>query len=42
VGAAILAWFVFEEGFTALQLTGFVLLLAGIFVAARGEKSRGV
>ena len=40
VGAAILAWFFFEEGFTALQLTGFVLLLAGIFVAARGEKSR--
>jgi drug/metabolite transporter (DMT)-like permease len=42
VGAAILAWFLFEEGFTALQLTGFVLLLAGIFVAARGENSRGV
>jgi drug/metabolite transporter (DMT)-like permease len=42
VGAAILAWFLFEEGFTVLQLTGFVLLLAGIFVAARGEKSRGV
>jgi len=40
VGAAILAWFFFEEGFTALQLAGFVLLLAGIFVAARGEKSR--
>lgn len=39
VGAAILAWFFFEEGFTTLQLTGFVLLLAGIFVAARGEKS---
>jgi drug/metabolite transporter (DMT)-like permease len=39
VGAAILAWFFFEEGFTPLQLTGFVLLLAGIFVAARGEKA---
>lgn len=39
VGAAILAWFFFEEGFTSLQLIGFVLLLAGIFVAARGEKS---
>ncbi|MGQ0578380.1 MAG: DMT family transporter [Betaproteobacteria bacterium] len=39
VGAAILAWFIFEEGFSPLQLTGFVLLLAGIFVAARGEKS---
>ena len=42
VGAAILAWLFFEEGFTALQLTGFVLLLAGIFVAAHGEKSREV
>lgn len=42
VGAALLAWFFFEEGFTALQLTGFVLLLVGIFVAARGEKSRKV
>jgi drug/metabolite transporter (DMT)-like permease len=42
VGAAILAWFFFDEGFTPLQLTGFVLLLAGIFVAARGEKSQGV
>ena len=42
VGAAILAWVFFEEGFTTLQLIGFVLLLAGIFVAARGEKSREV
>jgi drug/metabolite transporter (DMT)-like permease len=42
VGAALLAWFFFEEGFTALQLAGFVLLLAGIFVAARGEKFRDV
>jgi len=42
VGAAILAWFLFDEGFTALQLAGFVLLLAGIFVAARGEKFRDV
>ena len=40
VGAALLAWFFFEEGFTTLQLAGFVILLAGIFVAARGEKSR--
>ena len=40
VGAAILAWFLFDEGFTALQLTGFVLLLTGIFVAARGENTR--
>jgi len=42
VGAALLAWFFFEEGFTALQLAGFVILLVGIFVAARGEKSREV
>ena len=41
VGATILAWFFFKEGFTTLQLTGFVLLLTGIFVAARGEKSTG-
>ena len=40
VGAAILAWLFFNEGFTPLQLIGFVLLLAGIFVAARDEKSR--
>ena len=40
VGAAILAWLFFKEGFTALQFIGFVLLLAGIFVAARDEKSR--
>jgi len=42
VGAAILAWFFFEEGFTTLQLIGFMLLLVGIFVAARGETSRGI
>jgi len=40
VGAAILAWFFFDEGFTTLQLIGFLLLLTGIFAAARGEKFR--
>jgi drug/metabolite transporter (DMT)-like permease len=40
VGAAILAWFYFDEGFTTLQLIGFLLLLTGIFAAARGEKFR--
>ena len=40
VGAALLAWFFFGEGFTAVQMTGFVLLLAGIFVAAHGEEFR--
>ena len=42
VGAAILAWLFFEEDFTALQVIGFVLLLAGIFVAARDAQSREV
>ncbi|MCW5626375.1 MAG: DMT family transporter [Burkholderiales bacterium] len=39
VGAALLAWLLFDETFTALQLAGFALLLAGIFVAARGERT---
>ena len=42
VGAAILAWLFFEEGFAPLQSIGFVLLLAGIFAAARDERSRAV
>lgn len=40
IGSAILAYWFFDERFTALQFIGFVLLLAGIFVAARAEKSR--
>ena len=39
VGAALLAWLLFDETFTGLQLAGFALLLAGIFVAARGERT---
>jgi drug/metabolite transporter (DMT)-like permease len=39
IGSALLAWLLFDERFTALQFAGFALLLAGIFVAARGEKS---
>ena len=35
VGAAILAWLLFGEGFGALQLAGFAVLLCGIFLAAR-------
>src|SRR4051812_11874405 len=42
IGAAILAWFFFGERFTQAQLIGFILLLAGIFLAARGEKFRAV
>jgi drug/metabolite transporter (DMT)-like permease len=38
VGSALLAWMLLDERFAALQLAGFVLLLCGIFVAARGEK----
>ncbi|PDW02462.1 DMT family transporter [Candidatus Viridilinea mediisalina] len=37
IGSAILAFFLFDEGFAPLQLTGFLLLLLGIVVASRGE-----
>jgi drug/metabolite transporter (DMT)-like permease len=37
VGSAALAWLILGEGFTPPQLAGFALLLAGIFLAARGE-----
>ena len=35
VSAALMAWGIFGEGFAALQLTGFALLLAGIYIASR-------
>jgi drug/metabolite transporter (DMT)-like permease len=38
VGSAILAIVLFGERFTTLQVAGFALLLAGIFVAAMGER----
>lgn len=38
IGSALLAILLFGETFSVLQLCGFVLLLAGIFVAARGER----
>ncbi len=38
VGSAILAWLLFAEHFTPAQFVGFVLLLAGIFLAAASEK----
>jgi drug/metabolite transporter (DMT)-like permease len=44
VGSAILAWFLFQEQIDPttreglLQLGGFVLLLVGIYVAAKGER----
>jgi drug/metabolite transporter (DMT)-like permease len=37
IGSALLAWLLFGQGFAWLQLAGFVLLLAGIVLAARGE-----
>jgi len=40
IGSALLAILLFGETFSALQLGGFVLLLGGIFVAARGEGRR--
>jgi len=40
VGSALLAYFFFGEQFGTLQFVGFVLLLLGIFVAAREESRR--
>ena len=37
VGSAVLAYVIFGEGLAALQLAGFLLILVGIFVAARAE-----
>jgi drug/metabolite transporter (DMT)-like permease len=37
VGSAALAWLIFGESFAPLQAVGFVLLLGGIYLAARGE-----
>jgi len=37
VGSAALAWVFFGETFAFVQGIGFVLLLAGIYLAARGE-----
>jgi len=41
VCSALMAWIVFGEGFAPLQFVGFSLLLAGIYLAARGEARRG-
>jgi drug/metabolite transporter (DMT)-like permease len=37
VGSAVMAWVFFGESFAMLQGSGFVLLLVGIYLAARGE-----
>ena len=39
IASALLAWFFFGEGFAALQLAGFALLLIGIYLAAKNEKA---
>lgn len=39
IGSAILAWLIFSEAFTPLQLAGFCLLLSGIYLASQGEKT---
>ena len=39
IGSALLALLIFGQGFAPLQLVGFVILLAGILIAARGERS---
>lgn len=39
IGSALLAWWLLDENFVALQLAGFVVLLVGIFVAARAERA---
>ncbi|MEP7156141.1 MAG: DMT family transporter [Betaproteobacteria bacterium] len=38
IGSALLAWLIFNETFAPLQLAGFCLLLAGIYLASRAEK----
>ena len=42
VGSAVLAWLFLGETFTGLQLAGFATLLAGIVVAAGGERREPV
>ena len=37
IGSAALAWAIFGERFAPLQLAGFLMLLAGIYLASRGE-----
>ena len=39
LGSALLAWLIFDEHFAPLQLLGFSMLLVGIYLASRAEKS---
>ncbi|MBS1219774.1 MAG: hypothetical protein H6R21_2907 [Proteobacteria bacterium] len=38
IGSAIFALILFDEGFSSLQICGFVLLLTGIYLGARSEQ----
>jgi drug/metabolite transporter (DMT)-like permease len=40
IGSALLAWLIFGEQFAPLQLAGFAMLLAGIYLASRGESAQ--
>lgn len=40
IGSALLALLLFGEGFSPLQIIGFVALLTGIYLAARSERAR--
>lgn len=40
IGSSVLAYLLLGESFNAAQLSGFVILLVGIFVAAGGERLR--
>lgn len=42
IGSAIFALILFGEGFSLLQICGFGLLLAGIYLGARSEQGAGV
>ncbi len=42
IGSAVLAWLFFGERFGPVQSLGFVMLLCGIFLAARGERGRAM
>lgn len=37
IGSAVLAWLIFDERFAPLQFAGFAMLLAGIYLASKGE-----
>jgi drug/metabolite transporter (DMT)-like permease len=38
VGSAVLALLLFDEGFSGMQISGFALLLCGIYIGARSEQ----